>query len=76
MLACTLTYVLTIVKPCVDMGVLDNGETQMTKPLKIRVRKTPYGLHLYVATVKGVGTYGWGDTPTKARACLLRNLQK
>lgn len=30
MLALTLTYVLTNVKPCADMGVLDNGETQMT----------------------------------------------
>lgn len=48
----------------------------MSKPQKIRVRKTPYGLHLYVATIKGVGTYGWGNTPAEARECLQRNLQK
>lgn len=47
----------------------------MTKPLKIRVRKTPYGLHLYVATIKGAATYGWGNTPAEARECLLRNLK-
>ena len=24
---------------------------------KVRIRKTPYGLHLYTATIKGEGTY-------------------
>lgn len=41
---------------------------------KIRVRKTPYGRHLYTATIKGIGTYGWGNTPAEARGCLLRQL--
>ena len=34
------------------------------------VRKTPHGRHLYRATLKGYGTYGWGNTPDEARAKL------
>lgn len=41
---------------------------------KARVRKTPYGLHLYTATIKGEGTYGFGNTPAEARASLERQL--
>ena len=41
---------------------------------KIRVRKTPNGLHMYVATMKGKGTYGWGNTAKEARQCLIKRL--
>jgi len=40
----------------------------------IRVKKTPNALHPYTATMKGVGTYGWGNTSEEARAKLLANL--
>lgn len=42
----------------------------------VRVRKSPYGMHLYVATMKGEGTYGWGDTPKEARSCLTKRLNQ
>lgn len=42
--------------------------------LEIRVRKTPNAMHPYIATTKGVGTYGWGNTSAEARACLKRLL--
>lgn len=41
---------------------------------KCRTKKTPRGRHLYYATVKGFGQYGWGNTPKDARAKLLANL--
>ena len=40
----------------------------------IRVKRTPNCLHAYTATMKGKGTYGWGNTPAEARAKLLANL--
>lgn len=41
------------------------------RPQKIVVRKTPYGLHLYTArVVRGSGVYGFGNTPSEARAKL------
>lgn len=43
---------------------------------KVRVRKTPCGLHPYVATMRGKGTYGWGNTPNEARECLTRRLRE
>ena len=43
----------------------------MTFPRKIRVKKTPYGLHLYTASIKESGWYGFGDTPEAARSKLL-----
>ena len=54
---------------------VEDGDDAMTdKQAKIRVRKTPNCLHAYTATMKGKGTYGWGNTPDKARECLMRNL--
>ena len=46
------------------------------RPTKIRIRKTPCGLHLYTASIKGEPRYGWGDTPKEARECLLRQIEK
>jgi hypothetical protein len=43
---------------------------------KIRTRRTPDGLNPYRATMKGVATYGWGQTPTEARERLAANLQR
>ena len=43
---------------------------------KIRIRKTPYGLHQYTATIKGMGTYGWGNTPSEAKECLLNFIER
>lgn len=43
---------------------------------KIRVRKTPHGLHPYVATIKGEVQYGWGNTPKEARECLMQRLSR
>lgn len=40
----------------------------------IRVRKTPNALHPYTATMRGKGTYGWGNSPAEARARLAKNL--
>lgn len=40
----------------------------------VRVRKTPMGLHLYTATMKGEPRYGWGNSPAEARECLARQL--
>jgi len=51
-------------------------ETDMSNASKPRVRKTPYGRHLYTATLRGHGTYGWGDTPAAARAKLAEMLKK
>lgn len=48
----------------------------MPKPIKPRARKTPNGRHLYYATLKGYGTYGWGNTPDEARAKLAENIAK
>jgi len=31
-------------------------------------------LHKYYAMMKGRGTYGWGNTPKEARACLNKRL--
>lgn len=47
-----------------------------TRLPKIRVRKTPRGRHLYYATMRAVGPYGWGDTPDEARAKLAEMLTK
>lgn len=41
----------------------------------VRVRKTPNALHLYIATMRGQGTYGWGNSPAEARAKLADNLR-
>lgn len=41
----------------------------------IRIRKTPNGRHLYAATMRGQGAYGWGNTPAEARAKLAENLE-
>lgn len=41
---------------------------------KITTRKTPNGRHLYKATCKGYGCYGWGNTPADARAKLAENM--
>jgi len=43
---------------------------------KITTRRTPNGLHLYRATMRGQGPYGWGNTPQEARAKLHENLAK
>lgn len=43
------------------------------KQAKPVVRKTPNGRHLYRATLKGYGCYGWGNTPDEARAKLAEN---
>lgn len=48
----------------------------MDKQDKIRVRKTRGGWHPYVATMRGKGTYGWGNTPDEARAKLIENLDE
>jgi len=45
-------------------------------PHTIRVRKTPYAMHPYIATLKGCPIYGWGKTPADARAKLIENLAK
>jgi hypothetical protein len=42
----------------------------------VRIKKTPFGWHLYRATMKGCGTYGWGNTPDAARAKLAEQLQR
>ena len=42
---------------------------------RVRIRKTPNCLHAYTATVKGKGTYGWGNTPAEARQRLAENLK-
>lgn len=42
----------------------------------IRVRRTPNCRHLYRATAKGFGCYGWGNTPTEARERLARNMEE
>ena len=44
--------------------------------MKLVVRKTPNCRHLYRATMKGFGTYGWGNTPEEARAKFRENLSK
>lgn len=41
---------------------------------KIRVRRTPDALHPYIATMKGKGSYGWGNTPKEARERLKQQL--
>jgi hypothetical protein len=41
----------------------------------VRVRKTPNCAHLYTATIKGQGTYGFGDTPDEARQSLTNQLE-
>ena len=46
----------------------------MAKNKNIVTRKTPNGRHLYRATCKGYGCYGWGDTPAAARAKLAENI--
>ena len=48
----------------------------MSKQPRIRVRHTPYGLHPYVAHIKGEARYGWGQTPAEARAKLVEQLAK
>jgi ribosomal protein L40E len=40
----------------------------------ITTRRTPNGRHLYRATQKGQGSYGWGNTPTEARAKLAQQI--
>lgn len=45
-----------------------------TKQPKVRVRKTPNALHPYTATMKGKGSYGWGNTPKEARERLQQQL--
>ncbi len=42
----------------------------------IRIKHTPNCLHAYTATMKGKGTYGWGNTPDEARAKLDEQLRK
>lgn len=42
---------------------------------KVRIKKTPNCLHPYTATMKAVGTYGFGNTPAEARASLFRQLR-
>ena len=44
----------------------------MPKTVKIKVKKAPNGLHRYTATIKGVGTYGYGNTPAEARDQLRK----
>ena len=51
-------------------------DADMPKPIKPRVRKTPNGRHPYYATLKGYGTYGWGNTPDEARSKLAENIEK
>lgn len=46
----------------------------MTSKNQIRVKRTPNYLHAYTATMKGKGTYGWGNTPAEARKKLLNRL--
>lgn len=46
------------------------------RPDQIRVRKTPNCWHLYRATAKGHGPYGWGNTPSEARAKLIQNIRE
>jgi len=41
---------------------------------KIITRKTPNCMHLYRATCKGYGCYGWGNTPNEAREKLKENM--
>lgn len=41
---------------------------------KIRVKHTPNALHPYTATMKGKGSYGWGNTPKEARERLAQQL--
>jgi hypothetical protein len=53
-----------------------SGTSHSQGNLKVRVRKTPNGLHPYIATMKGRGIYGWGNTPTEARAKLTENLAR
>jgi hypothetical protein len=45
---------------------------------KIRTRLAPdrSSLHPYIATMKGVASYGWGHTRPEARECLAANLQR
>lgn len=43
---------------------------------KPRVKKTPNGRHLYMATLKGYATYGWGNTPAGARDKLAEMIAK
>lgn len=53
---------------------LDVRDGSVLSGLSVRVRRTPNCLHAYTATVKGKGTYGWGNTPSEARQCLAKNL--
>lgn len=48
----------------------------MPKQDKPRVKKTPNCRHLYTATLKGFGTYGWGNTPDEARAKLAEMIAR
>jgi hypothetical protein len=48
----------------------------MAKAVAIRIKKTPNCLHRYTATIKAVGTYGFGNTAAEARASLLSQLRK
>ena len=48
----------------------------MPQQPRISVRHTPYGLHPYVAHIKGEARYGWGQTPAEARAKLVEQLAK
>lgn len=41
---------------------------------KINTRKTPNGRHLYRATCKGYGRYGWGNTPQEAREKMAEQM--
>ena len=43
---------------------------------KIVVRKTPNCRHLYRATMKGFGNYGWGNTPEEARTKFYEMIEK
>ena len=44
------------------------------KDLKIKIRHTPNAIHPYIATAKGRGEYGWGNTREDAKKCLLKQL--
>lgn len=57
-----------------DAEALDVSNGSVLSGLRVRIRRTPHCLHAYTATVKGKGTYGWGNTPSEAKQRLAKNL--
>lgn len=48
----------------------------MSSQPKVRIKRTPNCRHPYTATAKGVAVYGWGNSPTEARAKLAEMIKR